>query len=64
MISDILGLYTDFVPKHAKQYARLAVEIRQAVADYISEVKSLSFPTEAQSYAMDEGLIEQLKTES
>lgn len=64
VISDILGLYTDFVPKHAKQYARLAAEIRQAVADYISEVKSLSFPTEAQSYAMDEGLIEQLKTES
>ena len=64
VISDILGLYTDFVPKHAKQYARLAAEIRQAVADYISEVKSLSFPTEAQSYAMDEGLIEQLKNES
>ena len=64
VISDILGLYTDFVPKHAKQYARLAAEIRQAVADYISEVKSLSFPTEAQSYAMDEGLIEQLETES
>ena len=64
VISDILGLYTDFVPKHAKQYARLAAEIRQAVADYISEVKSLSFPTEAQSYAMDEGVIEQLKTES
>jgi len=64
VISDILGLYTDFVPKHAKQYARLAAEIRQAVTDYISEVKSLSFPTEAQSYAMDEGLIEQLKTES
>ncbi|MCK5022483.1 MAG: 3-methyl-2-oxobutanoate hydroxymethyltransferase [Candidatus Pacebacteria bacterium] len=64
VISDILGLYTDFVPKHAKQYARLAAEIRQAVTDYMSEVKSLSFPTEAQSYAMDEGLIEQLKTES
>ncbi len=64
VISDILGLYTDFVPKHAKQYARLAAEIGQAVTDYISEVKSLNFPTEAQSYAMDEGLIEQLKTES
>jgi len=64
VISDILGLYTDFVPKHAKQYASLAAEIRQAVADYISEVKSLSFPTEAQSYAMDEGVIEQLKIES
>ncbi len=64
VISDILGLYTEFVPKHAKQYARLAGEIKTAVADYISEVKSLSFPTAAQSYAMDESLIKQLETES
>ena len=63
VISDILGLYTDFVPKHAKQYIRLAGEIRSAVADYISEVKSLSFPTAAQSYATDDSLIKQLKRE-
>jgi len=64
VISDLLGLYTDFVPKHAKQYARLAGEIKNAVADYISEVKSLSFPTMEQSYTMDESLIKQLKAES
>ena len=64
VISDILGLYTDFVPKHAKQYARLAGEIKTAVSSYISEVKSLSFPTTEQSYTMDENLIKQLKAES
>ena len=64
VISDILGLYTDFVPKHAKQYARLAGEIKNAVADYMSEVKALSFPTTEQSYTMDESLIKQLKAES
>lgn len=64
VISDILGLYTDFVPKHAKQYARLAGEIKSAVGDYMSEVKSLSFPTTEQSYTMDESLIKQLKAES
>jgi len=64
VISDILGLYTDFVPKHAKQYARLAGEIKNAVADYMSEVKSLSFPTMKQSYIMDESLIKQLEAES
>lgn len=63
VISDILGLYTDFVPKHAKQYVRLATEIRSAAADYVSEVKSISFPTAAQSYAMDESLIKQLESE-
>jgi len=64
VISDILGLYTEFVPKHAKQYARLAGEISAAVSSYISEVKALSFPTAEQSYTMDESLVKQLKAES
>jgi len=64
VVSDILGLYTEFVPKHAKQYARLAGEIKTAVSSYVSEVKSLSFPTMEQSYTMDASLIKQLQTES
>jgi 3-methyl-2-oxobutanoate hydroxymethyltransferase len=64
VISDMLGLYTDFVPRHAKQYARLAGEIRTAVEEYISEVKSLSFPTMEHSFTMDESLIKQLKAQS
>jgi len=63
VVSDILGLYTEFVPKHAKQYARLAGEIRTAVSSYVSEVKSLGFPTMEQSYTMDASLIKQLQTE-
>ena len=64
VISDMLGLYTEFVPKHVKQYARLAEEIKAAVSSYISEVKSRNFPTAEQSYIMDERLIKQLKAES
>jgi 3-methyl-2-oxobutanoate hydroxymethyltransferase len=64
VISDLLGLYTDFVPKHAKRYASLAGEIKTAVSSYISDVKSGSFPTKEQSYAMDESLIKQLQTDS
>ena len=64
VISDLLGLYTEFVPKHAKQYARLAGEIKTAVSTYAAEVKSGSFPTAEQSYAMDASLMEQLKAES
>ncbi len=60
----MLGLYTDFVPRHAKQYAKLAGEIKAAVSGYISEVKSLSFPTMEHSYTMDESLIKQLEAES
>jgi len=64
VISDMLGLYTDFVPKHAKQYARLAGEIKTAVSSYISEVESVNFPTMENSYTMDKGLIKQLSAES
>ncbi|NWF77515.1 MAG: 3-methyl-2-oxobutanoate hydroxymethyltransferase [Chloroflexi bacterium] len=64
VISDLLGLYTEFVPKHAKKYASLAGEIKTAVSSYIAEVKSRSFPTAEQSYTMDENLIKQLKAES
>jgi 3-methyl-2-oxobutanoate hydroxymethyltransferase len=63
VISDILGLYTEFVPRHAKQYVRLAGEIKAAVSSYISEVKSVTFPTAANSYSMDEDLVK-LKAES
>ncbi len=60
VISDILGLYRDFVPKHAKQYVKLAAEIETAVANYMAEVKSVTFPTMKESYAMDESLLESL----
>jgi len=64
VISDLLGLYTEFVPKHAKQYAKLADIIRAAVADYLTEVRGGSFPTKRESYTMDESLLEGLIDEA
>lgn len=61
VISDILGLFTDFVPKHTKQYAQVAEVMSGAISDYYNEVKSGAFPTEAQSFAMDESIIDELK---
>ncbi|GAI25978.1 unnamed protein product, partial [marine sediment metagenome] len=60
VVSDLLGLFTDFVPKHAKQYAKLAEIIRTAVGDYMSEVQAGGFPTAKQSYTMDEKIIAEL----
>jgi len=60
VISDILGSYTDFVPKHAKQYAKLSDIIAKAVNQYQSEVKAGNFPTEKQSYSIDESLLADL----
>jgi len=61
VVSDMLGLYTDIVPKHAKQYARLAEAIKNAVTAYVTEVKSNTFPTMKHSYTMDESILESLE---
>jgi 3-methyl-2-oxobutanoate hydroxymethyltransferase len=60
VINDILGSFTDFVPKHAKQYAKLAEIIRAAVTEYRNEVKAGSFPTDEQSFSMDESILAKL----
>jgi 3-methyl-2-oxobutanoate hydroxymethyltransferase len=61
IINDILGSFTDFIPKHAKQYTRLTDIIRAAVTEYDNEVKSGSFPTDQQSFFMDESILAELK---
>ncbi len=63
VISDLLGLYTDFVPKHAKQYTKLHESISTSVSDYISEVKTGKFPTPKQSYEMDEAVLAQIEAQ-
>jgi 3-methyl-2-oxobutanoate hydroxymethyltransferase len=61
VVSDVLGLFTDFVPKHAKQYAKLADTIKAAIANYAAEVKSGSFPTPSHSSSIDESLLKDLE---
>ena len=60
VINDILGSFSDFVPKHAKQYAKLADIISTAVTEYDNEVKAGSFPTDKQSFSMDESILAEL----
>ena len=61
VINDILGSFADFVPKHAKQYAKLVNIIRKAVGEYHQEVKAGSFTTDQQSYTIDESILVELK---
>lgn len=51
---DIIGLYDDFVPKHAKRYENMAEAIRTSAVKYMKEVRSGTFPTAKESYGMDE----------
>ncbi len=61
VIHDVLGLTTGFVPKHAKQYVKLADLIKSAVKEYQNEVKSQAFPTEKESFPLDESILSDLK---
>ena len=61
VVHDVLGLTSGFVPKHAKQYAKLAETIQKAVSEYQIEVKHGDFPTEANSFPMDESVLIDLK---
>ncbi len=61
VINDILGSFADFVPKHAKQYTKLTDIIRSAVTEYDNEVKAGTFPTDKQSFSMDESILAGLK---
>ncbi len=61
VINDVLGSFSDFVPKHAKQYVKLADIIKGAVTDYYNEVKAGTFPTDKQSFPMDESVLAALK---
>jgi 3-methyl-2-oxobutanoate hydroxymethyltransferase len=61
VINDMLGSFNDFIPKHAKQYVKLTEVIGKAVVDYSSEVKSGAFPTEKNSFSIDEKILKELK---
>ena len=42
---DILGLYGDLSPKHAKRYGNFGAEIQKKLAEYKNEVEGKTFPT-------------------
>ena len=63
VINDILGLpsmFTD-VPKYTKQYSQLADVMSNAITQYHNEVKAGKFPTDKQSFSMDESVLAELK---
>jgi 3-methyl-2-oxobutanoate hydroxymethyltransferase len=47
---DLLGLFSDFTPRHAKRYADLAGPIVAALRDYAGDVRDGQFPTEKESF--------------
>ena len=59
---DLLGLFEDFLPKHARRYASLGETIRDAVSQYAADVREGRFPTDEHSSTMDENALTELTT--
>lgn len=47
---DMVGINEGFAPKFLRKYLNLYTEITNAVAEYVADVKSQSFPNEKESY--------------
>ncbi|MEA4808951.1 3-methyl-2-oxobutanoate hydroxymethyltransferase, partial [Macellibacteroides fermentans] len=60
VINDMLGMFSDFVPKFVKQYAKLNVEITAAVRSYASDVKEGRFPSDEHTFDMDSEVLKKL----
>ncbi|MCX5993423.1 MAG: 3-methyl-2-oxobutanoate hydroxymethyltransferase [Chloroflexi bacterium] len=60
VINDMLGLFTDFVPKHTKQYAKLASAMKNAISEYCADVKTGAFPSAEHGVSIDNSLLQDL----
>ncbi len=59
--NDVLGLSTNFNPKHAKKYLNLNKDIQGAINKYRVEVGKKQFPSKQHSFAYKKNIIDQLK---
>ncbi len=57
---DMLGLFPDVVPRHAKRYAQVGEAVKEAVSQYVAEVQDRAFPTERESFYVDEPAFSEL----
>jgi len=64
VVSDTLGWFSDFVPKHAKQFAKLADAAAAALAEYVRDVEEGAFPTAKESVSVSDDVIAALAEES
>ncbi|MBW2545229.1 MAG: 3-methyl-2-oxobutanoate hydroxymethyltransferase [Deltaproteobacteria bacterium] len=50
VVNDMLGMFEKFTPKFVKKYAKLNIDMRAAIGQYIDEVKDRKFPGEEHSF--------------
>jgi len=61
VVSDVLGWFSDFVPKHARRYAKLSETAAEAIRAYADDVQGGRFPTEKESVSIPADVIGQVE---
>jgi 3-methyl-2-oxobutanoate hydroxymethyltransferase len=59
VVTDLLGL-GDFVPRHARPYARMRETIADAARAYAADVAEGTFPGEAETVRMDDAVLDEV----
>ena len=57
---EMLGILSDFKPKHTKQYTNLNDIIRGSIQQYAEEVRGIKFPTSEHSYRLNPEILSEL----
>ena len=57
---DMLGMFSDYVPKFVRQFANVGEVMKNAFKEYIEEVQNGNFPAEKHTYKIDDDIIEKL----
>lgn len=58
---DLVGLFSDFVPRHTHQYAQAGETMRAALSQFVDEVKSGAFPTAENAFTMRDDVLVELQ---
>ena len=57
---DMLGMFSDFVPKFVKQFANIGEQMKTGFHQYIEEVQNGIFPMNKHTFKMDDSIIDKL----
>jgi len=57
---DLLGIFPSFGPRHSKQYADAGQVMKDALTQYVTEVKAAQFPTVDNSTQMSQDIIDEI----
>ena len=58
---DLLGLFPSFGPRHSKKYADVGQVMKDALNQYVNEVKTAQFPTEDHSSQMSQEILDEIR---